>query len=220
MNAPQIGLRDGFNTIRWNNTFVAREKKVAKYIRTGLNITIRLKLLPYKGMAASVMISIQTAVQGALDYWNSAGPISNGSPDTLKFRVELVSDYEDATVQIRKRPTQGKKEPNNSKEWWQDAQRNNVAHELGHLMGLMDEYYVYDRKADRNKGVSTKAQRRAAEKKDYLGREKLRAKNGPCGTSRPANLMEFNRDPQHIMIDRSLIRSIFDAQNIQRPCIR
>ena len=214
--APAMGPLDGYNEIPWKNFFTFWERKTARYIRTGENITLRIDLAPVANFTLQQLSAVHAAIKNALrKYWNAA-PNPSGSSKAMVFRVELVSEQEDARVQLRKKPPKGSKEPNNLEEWWDDISPESVAHEFGHLLGLMDEYCVYKRLDKANQSVKTAKDMCDAEERDYPGRYERRAKVGKCPTGRVVNVMERDDTPADTRIDESLIDSVFKRRMCNR----
>lgn len=219
--APPRGSLDGFNELEWRNLFRLFESKKASFIRSGLHLTVRIQLLPFEGIKDEEKTHVRTSLKdGLANYWNRAvNPSGTSSP--LRFHAELVEEFADAKIQIRRKQSGStQNEPNNKDEWWTDIGPQSAAHEYGHLFGLIDEYYIYERKADHNKDVKTPAQMRDAEKRDYPGRNKKRAGAGECPSGHPRNLMEdpFSSAPNPV--DQKLIDSVYTANNVQAPCFR
>ena len=215
--APAKGPHDGFNEIRWKNFYTFRESRRANYMRTGRTVTIRLKLSPYDGMSTADLNKVHQSIMDAMSlYWNTA-TIPTGSSDRMVFRVELVDEYEDHGVQLKLRGDPNKGPSSNSDEWWSDIMPGPLAHELGHVLGLRDEYYVFNRdEGARNPRKMTFAQHKAAEQADYPGRYERRVAGGQC--SLVANVMEKTDAP--VVVDANLIDSIFTASDKQVFCLR
>jgi hypothetical protein len=226
--APAPELRDGFNQFEWTNIFDYRfGPLVSRYMRTGLNVTMRLKLLPspypYPEIPAADLDHIHQAIVEALSqHWNKAAP-PTGSASRMVFRVELIEENEDHVVELKFDPQRLHRRCD-SDHWWQDITAAVVTHELGHVLGLIDEYYLYDNDDPKHKGMTRSSnpaanwkQERAAEQEDYPGRYEQRVKTGNCDTSRPPNVME---SPQTTLIDASLVDSIYTASNKQILCFR
>lgn len=207
---PEMGQFDGYREIEWENYFKLFESKTAKFIRTGLEITVRIQLTISSGVSSADVANVHTQILAGIDKWNTLPPVVD-PPHRMKFHIELVDEQPDYNIEIKMRPTP--KSPNNTKEWWHDIKFNSVAHEFGHLLGLYDEYYVYRR--NDHPLLKTNAQKRAAEKQDYPNRSD--ARQGTC--SKPANLMENNHSSP-LVIDDSLILSVYTEKNQQKMCFR
>ncbi len=231
LSAPMKGDHDGFQAFEWQNTFAVeespgvecrvhqserrlkfrfRETRTARFIRSGLEITVRIKPTEFAGLQQEERMRMPDALRRALaDYWNRAvNP--TGSKKPLRFRAEWVDKEEDATVQLRS----GSDVASKAGEWRIDMTPAALAHEYGHLLGLMDEKYLFRRLELRNKRVVTLAEQREAERRDFPDRSARRIVPRGNEADRKPNIMESVEGPEP-SVDQTLVDSVYTARNVQ-----
>lgn len=221
--AEAQGVLDGLNEVDFKASFnLFSRPKTARYIRTTIPsksqvwITERIRFKPASSVTAADIAAVKVVLQNALaGYWNHTSvpqaTDDQGGQWTLRFRAEVVDDHEDRAIAIEVHPA-GAKQANNWERWWTNIIVASVAHEFGHLVGLMDEYYLFDRST--SKAVTCK-DKQQAERDKYSNRFAERLPN--CVA---ANLME---DPHGVVapgIDQRLVDSVFTGEFRQVLCLR
>jgi Domain of unknown function (DUF4157)/Bacterial toxin 4 len=99
-------------------------------------ITIRLKLNAHAGVTPADIQSVQSRTRAGVDqHYNGGHTLPNG--DQLSVKIEFVDSAAQAHQVIELYPGDGDA---NQRDWFVNNHQTIYAHELGHQMGLLDEY--------------------------------------------------------------------------------
>ncbi len=99
-------------------------------------ISMRVKLVPRAGVTAADIARVQqNALTGVDHVFNSGHVLPNG--ERMQVKVEFVDKAADAHLVVDLGPGYGRPRQN---EWYVDNHPVEVAHELAHQTGLIDEY--------------------------------------------------------------------------------
>ncbi len=111
----------------------------AAFEQTWSHIVIRIRLNPDAGISAATMANLRTVWQnGIRNIWSSRWRCGRSGEATcpLTFEVQWVTTNQHHTVNVH----QGSGRANMTN-WYTIDGGNVAAHEFGHMLGLVDEYY-------------------------------------------------------------------------------
>lgn len=118
-----------------DSRFEARE-----FAYDGQNLTqvsMKVNLKPQPGVSADDIARVQAdALKGVDEFYNGGHTLPNGN--RLNVNVEFTDDAAASHLVVDVKPKSGGA---NQVEWYVDSNPTTHAHELGHQMGLLDEYY-------------------------------------------------------------------------------
>jgi hypothetical protein len=103
-----------------------------------MELRVKVRFVPDRALSLTDLMGVRSETQAAVDYYfNDRFEIveSNGLKRVLSVRPEFVS--ENADVDVRISPGKGRSNVNH---WYADAEPVVRAHEIGHVLGLKDEY--------------------------------------------------------------------------------
>jgi hypothetical protein len=119
----------------------------AAYYRALPQVTVRIKLDVMKGVSTPVADLQKRWQNGIQEKWSDKYPCSGEGPN-LKFDIQWVRKDEHFTVTVN--PGAGQSYITT---WYEQDDGNTVAHEFGHMLGMVDEYV--DPHCPHRKPVST-----------------------------------------------------------------
>ena len=121
---------------RSQGRFDAREFTYANGNGNVTEVTIKVHLKPGQGVTPDDLARVRAdALKGVDHYYNSGKTLPNGN--RLRVNVEYTDDAADAHLAVDVHPRAGHA---NQVNWYVDSPPTTHAHELGHQMGLYDEY--------------------------------------------------------------------------------
>jgi len=208
--APAVGPRDGWNDTTAPNCWNKHNWGHYGYLRTGVRITVRVILIWEDKLGPADRQQLFDMLARAMGRWNGQPPYTMVDPPTgtqipLVFAVEVVDQTAfpaDVQVQVYKY-----KYPADTTDWGLNRPDTTLAHEYGHYLGLIDEYYLDSQNAP--KGISAAAWE--SEKCPERGQERAQLVCPPS-----PNIME---DPDTTVIDIKMIDAINSGVR-QRLCRR
>lgn len=121
-----------------------------RFSQTWARISVRIRLVPDANVTSATLNSLQVTWKAAIEnMWNNPSPNAWGCglagelPCQFDFVVFFLDDLPDHTVALSSAPgisDGGGFGSTNQKVWHTSDPGNVVAHEFGHMLGLLDEY--------------------------------------------------------------------------------
>ena len=160
---------------------------------TEATITINLKLIPEQGVSKQTLedVKFQTRTE-FLRYWDHRFTLTNPDGDKIPLRVKLNFVEENADLEVHLKPGRSDKrtvkgnevtitnETEDMEQWFVDSDPAVRAHELGHQLGMLDEYvdpWSPDRETEDSPGVFAKDHSLMFNAQDD-GRQDVRMRHG------------------------------------------
>jgi LysM repeat protein len=160
---------------------------------TEATITINLKLIPENGVSKQTLedVKFQTRTE-FLRYWDHRFTLTNPDGDKIPLRVKLNFVEEKADLEVHLQPGRSDKrtvkgnevtitnETEDLEKWFVDSDPAVRAHELGHQLGMLDEYvdpWSPNRETEDSPGVFEKDHSLMNNPQDE-GRQDVRMRHG------------------------------------------
>lgn len=120
----------------------------AAFEQTWSHIVIRIRLNPDSGISAATMTNLRTTWQTSIqNIWSNRWGCGRAGECTcpFTFEVQWVTTNQHHSVTVHQGPGRA-----NMLNWYTTNGGNVAAHEYGHMLGLVDEYYENPPCPDRN----------------------------------------------------------------------